>query len=213
MVNAKTEKQLKIKKTLISYVITLLLTVLILSSVFGVNYVFSRGNYNHNIAMQETYQPYVNNDFINNQSTTSIFKYGASTSNNNGCGWIAVYNISKILGLPTSIAEIINDMEVFGTSTFGFLGTNPLIYKSYFKKYGYNVNFVYDHNKFDQSVRSSDGAMLFYFSQTGGHITTVRPYDTTRLEFFNNHYIRTMDSFLETLSDRVVVLITLNKVG
>jgi hypothetical protein len=204
-------KNTRVKKTLFSYALSFVLTLMVLATPFYVNSVFSRNNYNHNLTVQQKFTPFLHKNFINQQWQTSDFKYGASTSDKNGCGWIAIYNVSNMLGLPLSIADIISEIDVYGTSTFGYLGTNPIIFKKYFEKRNYVVDFVFDYEKFDESVRNSDASILCYFSLKGGHATTVRPYNSTKLEFFNNHYIKSMDEFLQTVTDRVVFVVTINR--
>lgn len=106
------------------------------------------------------------------------WRYGLRSSRATGCGWIATYNALKLTGREAEPAELIRYFQrqvplingTFGTFLFG-----PAIY---LKQRGYSVRCAIRGKKYDDVVKNSDVAIVFYFWRRkwriGAHFVTVR---------------------------------------
>ena len=101
------------------------------------------------------------------QNYLSDFKYGAQSSNDNGCGWIAAYNALLDLGERVSPQNVIYDIEDHMVLR-GMLGSDFDGISSYFEKKGYKVEKIKrvpskDSLKISEMAQSGDACIMFYY--------------------------------------------------
>lgn len=131
--------------------------------------------------------------FITCQWGLKEFRYGMRGSDKNGCGWIAAYNLLKILGESPAPAEVARQFEKYRVA-LGILGTTAAAFYPYFHKKGYKVQPVLTWNlsKLENKLLAGRGAVLFYLHPKllkGGHFVAVHragnEKDSGKLIFYN----------------------------
>mgnify|MGYP002513642237 CR=1 FL=1 len=106
------------------------------------------------------------------------WRYGLRSSAAVGCGWIATYNALRLLGYRVKIEELIRYYEhqlplVHGNGGTSFWG--PWVF---FVQKGFPVEMCCKREKFDEVLKRSDVAILFYYwrrkYKIGAHFVTVQ---------------------------------------
>lgn len=82
---------------------------------------------------------FTHDGYINNQSMTAGIPYGRQTSKENGCGWIAVFNVLRHLEQEPPAPEIVAKEMQFGLLLGGHLGSWPFAIVHYLRRRGYEV--------------------------------------------------------------------------
>jgi hypothetical protein len=120
--------------------------------------------------------------YIVDQNNTDNITYGKYTSNRNGCGWIACYNLCKYLGKEFNAANIINFLEkylwrkgLWGTSLTG-------VYK-FMKSIGLQVKARIGKKSIIKSA--SKFGIVFYLHDGGCHYVFFYKYDSSNYRFLN----------------------------
>lgn len=124
----------------------------------------SEDNFAHNKKAFEQVEhdgksPYSIDGFIEEQNLLGNIRYGAQTSAYAGCGWIAVWNVLKSMGIVLSKSRVIKEMErgvLFG----GNLGTEVFFVKHYLESLNHKVKMYYSKIKF--SGCNSDRGIIYY---------------------------------------------------
>ena len=170
-------KKGKKKHTKLRIVFSLILIILVATPLVKADF-----NYDYNKQRTQDFFIFDTNGYIQNQSATSIFRYGFNTSDNSGCGWIATYNVLKYLyneglsSIEPRIEDVILPLDRFGAFGFGFLGTNPLIIQAVLKSKGLNSKLVLNSTKFYEAAKESDINIIIYLSKklNTGHFKMMK---------------------------------------
>jgi hypothetical protein len=149
----------KKKKHIFLFIIAVLIVMPILTAQI---------NYGKNALSAESFSSFSSGGYIQNQNSTSVFKYGFNTSNKSGCGWIATYNVLTYLhneGLyqdEIKIEDVIKPLDTFATFALGFLGTNPLVIKWLLESKGLKVDLVTNKDNFEEKAKASNINIMVY---------------------------------------------------
>ena len=127
------------------------------------------------------------NGYIIDQRRMEDVKYALGDTAKNGCGWIAAYNVMKMLGNNPDAADILRDMEP-GALLFGSLGTDPFYIADYLSAQGCKVEFHTSMIMAEKAAKEADANIYVYFYVTkdgrlGGHYVAFN-YDTNKDRFF-----------------------------
>jgi hypothetical protein len=161
---------------------------------------------------QQKRSPYSPDGYIVDQAQVTNIRYGALTSDINGCGWIAAFNFLKTQGNTASDRALAD--ELIRYSVFrGLAGTDLFRLKRMLKRHGYSTRLVFRTNKKARLPEGTDAGVIYYVHRDGPHYVTfsrIQPVEPaldgageTRFRFFNgiggksNHF-DTMRGFLTT---------------
>jgi hypothetical protein len=202
----------KTKKT-VKRIVVLLLIVLVIAPL-----VKAELNYSHNEQIAQNFLVVNEQGYIQNQTATSVFRYGFNTSDNSGCGWIATYNALQFLynagkyPIAPEMEEVIKPLDRFGTFGFGFLGTNPLAVSLLLKTKGLKTSIVLKQEQFYEKAKEADINIMVYVSKkfNYGHYQMMQYNEPTdNFTFYTPGSIKTMDQFTLQHEDDHLILITI----
>lgn len=204
MKNKKTKKWVKV----------LAITLASLAVITTANLIFSKitsnANYAHNKSVEQTFLSKLSTNFINSQTSTSMFKVGVKNSDFNGCGWISIYNANQILGIDVPIADIIHEIDFAGLLANGLLGTNPLAITSFYEKRNVKTNVYLNHDVFEEKASQSKAFIMGRVTYNTGHYNAGQFLEGDEFEFYNSYRVRTMQNYLDAFDGYLMFLITLN---
>ena len=178
-----------------------------------------RDNYKHNSQYQFT-------DYIYDQgkpSQASNLKMGYATADWNGCGWIATYNVARLLDMERHPADIIKYYETHGGMIAdGAFGVTPLAVETYFnqsefKKAGITTGYHYFPGEVDNLIKNSDFAIVNYVHGSGMHYIAVEYKDGTFYTMNDGQMtessedLPSLDALLKRRGNTVFTIITINK--
>ncbi len=116
------------------------------------------------------------------------WRYGLRASAATGCGWIATYNALLLMGHNAEPKKLIRYFECQVPLINGNFGTFLLGPAIYFWQKGFKVKVTIKKNQFDQAVKNSDVAILFFYGRRklkfGAHFVTLR-YEDGRFVGYN----------------------------
>ena len=98
-------------------------------------------------------------------------RYGALTSDINGCGWIAVFNFLKAQGHPAEEQAIADELIRYSVVR-GLMGTNVFRLKRVLRRYGYQTKFTIRWNKKARLPEATDAGVILYIHKDGPHYVT-----------------------------------------
>ena len=105
------------------------------------------------------------------------WRYGLRSSGATGCGWIGVYNVLTLMGEKADPEQIIRQLEHQVPLLHGNAGTLALGPYWYFRKQGFGAAHTACPERFDELVKESDGAVVFYYWRNkwrlGAHFAAV----------------------------------------
>ena len=154
--------------------------------------------------------PYSADGYIVDQARLTTVKYGVMTSDINGCGWIAAYNLLKHFEQEHEEQALAN--ELIRHSIFrGLMGTDLFRLRRFVKRHGYRMPIVFRWNKNARLPEGTSAGIIYYCHKDGFHFVTFYadeslPPDAlgeARFRFLNgiggkgNHF-DTMQNFLTT---------------
>lgn len=90
------------------------------------------------------------------------WKYGLRTSAATGCGWIAAYNALRLMGYAAEPEELIGAFKHQLPVIHGNLGTTILTPAFYFKKRGFQADWIAREDHFDTFAKEYPVCILFY---------------------------------------------------
>lgn len=136
---------------------------------------------------------------IINQSLLRDLPNGWFSSDKNGCGWIAVYNVLTMLGAKVKPEWIIDDLR-HGLVLGGKFGTHVFYILHYFNKRGYRVRTCAIPKRFAAVARTAGACILLYRHSKGNHFAALRR-ENDSFHFYNARSgkaddVRTMEEFL-----------------
>lgn len=123
--------------------------------------------------------------YIIDQSYIDNIEYGNNTSDSNGCGWIACYNLCKYLGIDKSTEEIVTFMEKYLWGK-GFFGTAVNGVRKFMQSLGIETKTVVGK----KAILKTDPefGVVFYFYGQGFHYTFFYKYDKVNYRFLNDSF-------------------------
>ncbi len=121
-----------------------------------------------------------------NEQAIADMKMGAAYAGSSGCGWIAAYNTTYLMGNTQNPADIIYHVESNGgLIANGHWGSNPEAYADYFNDMGMNASITYDLSAgIDSQVQNGDVFMLLYSHEGGAHYISVE-YNNGQYQAYN----------------------------
>ena len=192
-------------------------------------------NYEHNKKILANLKfgkkdPIAKDGFIEDQDSFKDLNYGCKTSDYNGCGWVAGWNVMHALGKDVDKAELIRDLEP-GTLLCGVAGTKPNFIKQYLQKLGYNVQqytkphvcdkanpeqgVIYYMRKnitngahyvcFTKAGKNKFGDNLYAFHNEGGNVGAYWEVNTKDNKQYVKAPVLAMDEFIEKAGAGLVI--------
>lgn len=122
--------------------------------------------------------------YIINQNYTFEYPYGVFYSNKNGCGWIAIYNLLKLMGNEVDykfIHESMNEILPY----YGITGTPTKTMKDILNKYNIKFREVRHKRYILEESKTFKYAIFRYIEQGIPHYVTVVKVDDNKFRFFN----------------------------
>ncbi len=105
---------------------------------------------------------FTSDGYINEQQLASAIPYGRMNSSENGCGWIAAYNLLHRMGdtpaSPRSVAESL----LGGLVLWGYLGTWPPAIVKFLRRCGYLVSWSLRRAVQMEQLKTSPASILLY---------------------------------------------------
>lgn len=113
---------------------------------------------------------YHNDGFINGQGTFAFAQeaFGLGTYANNGCGTIAVYNAMQLLGKPTSLGMITDELiNIGGLIAGGTMGITPGSIRDYFISRGISCDGYVSFDSLSNNVQ--EGSIIIFVVLNNAH--------------------------------------------
>ncbi len=137
--------------------------------------------------------PYSTDGYIIDQAMVTNIRYGALTSDINGCGWIAAFNFLKRMGL--SVTEKAMADELIRHAVFrGLAGTDTFRLRRHLKRHGYRMPIKFRWNKKARLPEGTSAGIIWYCHKDGPHFVTFYADEAIRAEngearfrFLNGH--------------------------
>ena len=152
--------------------------------------------------------PFSKDGYIIDQARVTDIRYGALTSDINGCGWIAAYNFLKRMG-QTVDGKTIADEMIRYTLFRGLVGTDLFRLRRYFRRHGYRMPIRFFWNKKARLPEGTSAGVIWYCHKDGFHFVTFYADEAiapkvdgeARFRFLNGHagkesHLDTMRGFL-----------------
>lgn len=150
------------------------------------------------------------------------YRYGFRTSADTGCGWIATYNVLRLMGYDTDIEKLIRYFEWQLPLLHGNTGTSFWGPALCLKQWGFPVKVLNDRRKYDAAIREADAAIIFYHwrkgCKLGAHFVALRRegdrftgYNTFRNSTGPDDWGGSVERFLKDRGYFGTVLITVKK--
>lgn len=117
--------------------------------------------------------------FLANQALMRNIPYGIKPSSENGCGWIAAYNVLHACGIAKEWNVVREQMEewlLFG----GLLGTHLLHFLCYLRCHGLHLKVALNQEARELYADQCRAGVLFYYNGVALHFVTFLP--TTEAE-------------------------------
>ena len=104
-------------------------------------------------------------------------RYGLWSSAATGCGWIAVYNILTLYGIPCDPQQILNEVKQDIPLLNGLCGSFFMSPAWVLRRHGFDVCFTTKKEKMDQIAQANETGILFYWwkskNKIGAHFCAV----------------------------------------
>ena len=105
---------------------------------------------------------FTSDGYINEQHSTAPIPYGRMDSSENGCGWIAAYNLLHHMGDTPVSPKSVADSLLGGLVLWGYLGTWPFAIISFLRRCGYAVCWSLRRAVQKQRIQSAPASILLY---------------------------------------------------
>ena len=130
--------------------------------------------------------------YIIDQGAIQEIRFGARTTQEAGCGWIAAYNFFKLNGQEKTMHDIVRGLTRFG---FGELnGENFLNLFLFLKRGNLPVRITFGKKAAIERMRESSSGILLYSTRLfAGHYVCYKKMDDGRCCFYNAVYGKTND--------------------
>lgn len=140
-----------------------------------------------------------NEGFIINQDAAEAYPYGAFSSDINGCGWIACFNLLHALGRAELYQDVYQEMNAILTYK-GMMGTPMPVMRRYLTAKKLNFQIFSGRTKALKQASRSNFGIIRYFEGKELHFVTYQRQSAQLFRFFNAVYSEakhdlTMDDF------------------
>ena len=127
------------------------------------------------------------NGMLRDQNRLSAVRFGVATSDYNGCGWVALYNVLRLLGERMTVADAVREMEG-GLWLRGRAGASPLRLIRVLRKHGCTVTTSARKAQFDAAAGDRAGVVFYLRSHlsSGAHFAAFSRPDENGLRRFYN---------------------------
>lgn len=115
--------------------------------------------------------PYSKDGYIVDQARLTSIRYGALTSDINGCGWIAGYNFLKRMGQNVE-EQLLADELIRHTILRGLAGTDLFRLRRHLKRYGFRMPVKFYWNKKTRLPEETSAGVIWYCHKDGFHFVT-----------------------------------------
>ena len=153
--------------------------------------------------------PYSEDGYIIDQAKVTYIRYGAFTSDFNGCGWIAEYNFLKRMGQSVD-EQTLADELIRHSVMRGLAGTDLFRLRRHLKRHGYRMPIRFFWNKKARLPEATSAGIIWYCHKDGFHFVTFYADERIppsaegemRFRFLNGHagkenHLDTMRGFLK----------------
>ena len=112
--------------------------------------------------------------YIGTQVKLKSFAFGdRGNTADHGCGWVAVFNVWRLLGKPRTPTEIAGEVGR-GARGHGRRGVDPFFILKYFRAYGYEAEMTTGREAMENAAERADAYILCYLysnpeGMIGGH--------------------------------------------
>ncbi len=100
--------------------------------------------------------------FINEQSSTAHIPYGRMNSAENGCGWIAAFNVLRRIEAQPPTPELVAQSLLNGLVLQGYLGTRPSAIIRFLRGRGHEVRWALKRDRQRRLEADSAASILLY---------------------------------------------------
>jgi hypothetical protein len=159
---------------------------------------------------KEERTPYASDGYIVDQARLTGIRYGAFTSDVNGCGWIAAYNFLRRHGMSVTQQGTADEL-IRHTLLRGLFGTDLFRLKRMLRRHGYPTDLRFAGKKRAGLTDTAVAGVIYYCHKNGFHFVTFARDEQsasadgetgTRFRFFNaiagrERHIDTMEGFLQ----------------
>ena len=126
--------------------------------------------------------------FIINQGMMKDIPFGWFDTKAKGCGWIAAYNLLKMLGKETEMARCAKELEK-GAFLGELMGENYFKLFAWLKKQGLEVTMSLPTNKAAlKKIANSPCGIILYNHARGAHYVTYRNLGKGNIQIYNAVY-------------------------
>ena len=115
--------------------------------------------------------PYSKDGYIIDQARVTNIRYGALTSDINGCGWIAEFNFLKRMG-HTVDEQTLADELIRHTIMRGLAGTDTFRLRRHLRRHGYRMPIKFKFNKKARLPEGTSAGIIWYCHKDGFHFVT-----------------------------------------
>ncbi|MCE5188955.1 MAG: hypothetical protein LLF75_07210 [Eubacteriales bacterium] len=119
--------------------------------------------------MEQNQRSYYSSDgYIVDQARVTDIRYGAFTSDVNGCGWIAAFNFLKAQGNAVNGKTLADELIRYSILR-GLAGTDLFRLKRMLRRHGYRTRLVFRWNKKARLPGGTDAGVIYYVHRDGPH--------------------------------------------
>lgn len=154
--------------------------------------------------MTNTNKAFSADGYLIDQDYTEEYKYGRFTSDFNGCGWIAMFNLLKAAGRQVKAEDVHRGLaEILPYA--GLLGTPLNTMRRYLRQQNLLFAEIKGKHKISAAIADYSCGIFRFLRKKELHFVAFTRVDKERLRFFNVYdgkedYICTIDEFL---SDKI----------
>jgi hypothetical protein len=105
---------------------------------------------------------FTSDGYINYQHMTDAIPYGRMDSSDNGCGWIAAYNVLHHMGETPASPRSVAESLLGGLVLWGYLGTWPLAIVNFLRRCGYLVRWSLRRGVLKERLQNAQASILLY---------------------------------------------------
>ncbi len=139
--------------------------------------------------------------YICDQEQLTDFPYRTVTTDYNGCGWIACYNLRRFLGQEVSAEEVNREMD--GMHRLRFPGpTTMRVMRRYLDTYVVNYRETHGRAEIIRAAKQAKAGIFRYYEERVPHFVTFMLTESGRYRFLNVNddlwdFETTIDEFAE----------------
>ncbi len=100
--------------------------------------------------------------YINEQSLTADIPYGRMNSDENGCGWIAAFNVLRRIEAHPPAPDFVAQSLLNGLVLWGYLGTSPSAIIRFLRGRGHKVRWALKRDEQKRLAADSAASIFLY---------------------------------------------------